>query len=232
MLTYEFKQKNRSALLLNGTVVNKTTIKRRLTDEFGLKAYKPAKKPRLTPSIKGKRYAFAKAHLDWTTVNWTKGLLSDESTVQQFTSRKQLVRRSVGSRYEDCYAIQTMKHPSNIMVWKAMSAQGTAEQYFLHPGTTMNGAKYLDLLKDKLEIHMMVHDCNVLIDGGAPCHRAKSVKNFLQEKNVDILDWPRNSTDLNPMENLWHVINNEVVDQQPTSMESLNSAIKIVWTQK
>ena len=53
---------------------------------------------------------------------------------------------------------------------------------FLQPDTTMNGAKYLDLLKDKLEIHMMVHDCNVFLHDGAPYHRAKSVKNFTEEE--------------------------------------------------
>ena len=69
---------------------------------------------------------------------------------------------------------------------------------------------------------MMVHDFNVFVHDGAPCHRVseKSVKSFLQEKNVNILDWPGNSTDLNPIEILWHVMKNEVADQHPTSMES------------
>ena len=52
----------------------------------------------------------------------------------------------------------------------------------------MNGAKYLDLLKDKLEAHMVSFNCNVFMYDGAPCHKAKSVKSFLREKNVDILD--------------------------------------------
>ena len=225
-------KKIRSALLLKGTVASTSTIKRRLADNFGLKAYKPAKKPRLTPSMKAKRYAFAKAHQHWTAENWRKALFSDESTVQQLASRKRLMRRPVGTRYEDRYTIQTIKHSPSIMVWGAMSARGTAGLYFLQPGTTMSGAKYLDLLKDKLEIHMVVHDCDVFMHDGAPCHKAKPVKSFLQEKNVDMLDWPGNSPDLNPIENLWHVMKNEVADQQPTGMESLKTTIKIVWTQK
>ena len=76
----------------------------------------------------------------------------------------------------------------------------------------------------------MVHDCNVFMHDGASCHREKSVKNFLQEKNVDILDWPENSLDLNPVENLWHVMKNEVADQHRTSIESIKTAIKIAWT--
>ena len=152
--------------------------------------------------------------------------------MQQFTCRKRLERRPVGARYEDRYTIQTMKHPPSIMVWGAMSARGTAGLYFLQPGTTMNGTKYLDLLKDKLEIHMNVHECNVFMHDGAPCHRAKSVKSFLREKNIDFLDWPGNSPDLNPIENLWHVMKNKVADQHPTNIESLTTAIKIVWTQE
>ena len=39
-------------LLLKGTNVSISTISRRLSKEFGLKFYKPAKKPRLTSQIK------------------------------------------------------------------------------------------------------------------------------------------------------------------------------------
>ena len=111
-----------------------------------------------------------------------------------------------------------------------MSAHDRAGLYFLQPGTIINGPKYLHLLRDKLEIHMIVHDCIVFMHDGAPCHRAKLVKNFLQENNVDILDWPGNSPDLpvNLIENLWQMMKNEVVDQHPTRMESLKTAIKIV----
>ena len=125
-----------------------------------------------------------------------------------------------------------MKHPTSIMVSGAMSAHGTPGLNFLQPGTNMNGANYLDLLKDKLEIHMMVHDCNVFMHDGASCHRVKSVKNFSQQKNVDILDWPGNNPDLNPIKSLWHMMKSEVADQYSTRMESLKKAIKIVWTHK
>ena len=81
-----------------------------------------------------------------------------------------------------------MKHSSSIIVWGAMSTHGTAGLYFLQAVITTNGPKYLDLLKDELGIHMTVHDCNIFIHDDAPCLREKSVKNFLQEKNVDILD--------------------------------------------
>ena len=74
--------------------------------------------------------------------------------------------------------------------------------YFFKPGTTINGAKYLNFLKNKLNIHMAVHDCKILMHSKTPCHRSKLVKNYFQEKNVEVLDWPGKSSDLNPFENL------------------------------
>ena len=62
-------KKIRLGLLLTGTVVSTSTIKRGLSDEFGIRGYKPTRKPRSTLFMKAKRYAFAKDHLDWTAVN-------------------------------------------------------------------------------------------------------------------------------------------------------------------
>lgn len=41
-----------------------------------------------------------------------------------------------------------------------MSTKGTAGLFFLATGTIMNSAKYLEMLKDKLEIHLAVHGCD------------------------------------------------------------------------
>ena len=54
--------KVRGALVERGESVSRMTVSRRLSQKFGLKFYKPARKPRLTPVIKTMRIAFAKKH--------------------------------------------------------------------------------------------------------------------------------------------------------------------------
>ena len=44
-----------------------------------------------------------------------------------------------------------------------------------------------------------------------------------------MLEWPGNSSDLNPIENLWSMMKRKVAEQQPSSVLVRQHAIKEVW---
>ncbi|GFW83883.1 putative transposase like protein [Trichonephila clavipes] len=45
----------------------------------------------------------------------------------------------------------------------------------------------------------------------ALCHTAWSIRAFLSEQNIPLLDWPGNSEpDMNPIENVWELMKREV----------------------
>ena len=48
-----------------------------------------------------------------------------------------------------------------------MSCNRSAGLYFLLPGTTMNDKNFLEQLKDKLKIHMDIHQCRVFMHDSA-----------------------------------------------------------------
>ena len=83
-----------------------------------------------------------------------------------------------------------------------MSCNGSAGLYIFPHGKTMNGKKYLELVKDKLKIHMDIHQSRSFMHGGAPCDRYRTVSDFLKNKEVEVWQWPGNSPDVDPKENL------------------------------
>ncbi len=49
----------------------------------------------------------------------------------------------------------------------------------------------------------------------APAHTVKSTKSWLNDHGVGVLDWPANSPDLNPKENLWGIVKRKMRNKRP-----------------
>ena len=63
----------------------------------------------------------------------------------------------------------------------------------------------------------------------APCSTSKVVKTFLQEKPIQVLEWPGNAPDLNPIGNLWPIIKQKLRGRDWTTKEKLIEAVIQVW---
>ncbi|KAG6616662.1 Integrase, catalytic core protein [Phytophthora cinnamomi] len=70
----------------------------------------------------------------------------------------------------------------------------------------------------------------MLIDN-ASIHTSGATKEFLKEENVDVMDWPAQSPDLNPIENMWGVLTRAVYahGRQFQTREDLIETIKASW---
>ncbi|CAG8614945.1 31860_t:CDS:1 [Racocetra persica] len=59
-----------------------------------------------------------------------------------------------------------------------------------------------------------------------PKHTSKFAKAFLLENVSELMNWPSNSSDLNPIENLWCIVKNNVEKCMPYNLQELERYIK------
>ncbi|GFU79744.1 putative transposase like protein [Trichonephila clavipes] len=59
--------------------------------------------------------------------------------------------------------------------------------------------------------------------------KARSIKAFLAEQNIPLLDWPVNSPDMSPMENVWELMKREEAKDVITNKTLLLERIIHVW---
>ncbi|CAG8593925.1 27316_t:CDS:2 [Gigaspora margarita] len=205
-------------LLKKEVQVCSATVWNHLT-QLGYKKRRAEVTPMLTPSHIPQRIAWATKYLNH---NWSRTVFSDETAFQLF-------RNTVMYWYKDKRPVRRIpKNKQKILAWGGFWKKSQTSLFCFQ--RRMNGQFYVEILEKHFpEIRSMLGNRWEFQHDNDPKHTSRVAKAFLRENAPEVIDWPSNSPDLNPIENLWNIVKNNVEKRWPKDLNELERFMVEEW---
>ena len=115
------------------------------------------------------------------------------------------------------------------MIWGCFSYYGVGPIYRI-PGI-MDQFEYIRILEEVMlpyaEEEMPLRW--TFQQDNDPKHTSKRAKAWFQMNRIQLMEWPAQSPDLNPIENLWADLKSAVHEAKPRNKEELWNTVQLTW---
>ena len=208
---------------------------RRSLKSAGMKAVVKKKRPLLKKRHKDARYHFALTHQHWTVEDWKRVVWSDETKINRLGSDgRKWVWKKPGESLSDRLVEGTVKFGGgNLMMWGCMLWDGPG--YACKIDGRMDGDLYVKIMQDELQESLTYYnkraDRVIFQQDNDHKHTCKKAQAYFQTQDYDILWWPAQSPDLNPIEHLWTHLKKQLsqYEEPPNGILELWGHVQKEW---
>jgi hypothetical protein len=208
----------------------------RVLRAHGLKPYVRPRVPTVNPAVHAKRLAFCTFWDQQPDAELARIVFSDE----HWLDTNDHTARSMWATSKEAVPVRQSMNPLNLpslMIWAAIGVGWRSPLVFVHKRGPrcpeaprgMDAKKYVRCCLARVAPTLVARRAIFQQDGARP-HVAHHTSGYIERKGIERMEnWPPYSPDLNPIEQMWPVLDAAIARLAPDSHDSLQAAAIQAW---